>query len=145
MVALVPDSGRFAEFESTLDPTRLDAILVALRPRNLVLSLPRFDFAFTLPLKETLATLGMPIAFSAEANFSGIDGTRRLVIQDVRHKAFISVDEAGTEAAAATAVVVGETSVPPAVKIDRPFVFIIRDIPTGTVLFLGRVVDPSSP
>jgi serpin B len=75
-----------------------------------------------------------------------MDGKRDLVIQDVVHKAFVAVDEFGTEAAAATGVVVGITSAPldPAtVTLDRPFIFLIRDIATGAVIFTGRVVDPS--
>jgi serpin B len=89
----------------------------------------------------------MKAAFDpATADFSGMDGTRDLYITDVIHKAFVEVDESGTEAAAATAVIVGTTSVPAdpiKVTIDRPFLFLIRDIETGTVLFLGRVMDPS--
>jgi len=75
-----------------------------------------------------------------------MDGTRNLYITDVVHKAFVEVDEAGTEAAAATAVVVGATSAPTEpveFTIDRPFVFLIRDIQTGSVLFLGRVLNPA--
>jgi serpin B len=89
--------------------------------------------------------MGMVDAFDSNlADFSGFDGRPRfLYVQDVRHKAFIAVDENGTEAAAATAVVVGIESVPPPVVIDRPFILLIRDIPTNTVLFLGRVLDPS--
>ena len=91
---------------------------------------------------------GMPIAFEppgadSGADFSGMDGRRDLFIHDVLHKAFVAVDEEGTEAAAATAVIVGVRSMPPSatVVIDRPFIFLIRDRATGTVLFLGRVVD----
>lgn len=75
-----------------------------------------------------------------------MDGRRDLLIQDVLHKAFVSVDEEGTEAAAATAVVVGVTSMPPSVTmvVDAPFIFLIRDRVSGTVLFLGRVLDPSA-
>ena len=81
------------------------------------------------------------------ADFSGMDGTRELYLQDVLHKAFVSVDEEGTEAAAATAVVVGITSAPAEpiqVKIDSPFIFLIRDIETGSILFVGRVLNPAS-
>jgi serpin B len=92
--------------------------------------------------------MGMPAAFSAEeADFSGIDGTRRLFIRDVLHKGFVSVDESGTEAAAATAVVIEEESVPPTpieLTIDRPFLFVIRDVETGAILFVGRVINPLS-
>jgi serpin B len=92
--------------------------------------------------------MGMTAAFSAEkADFSGMTGNRELFIHDVIHKAFVAVDEAGTEAAAATAVVVGITAMPPTpveVNIDRPFIFLIRDIETGTLLFLGRVLNPGA-
>jgi serpin B len=91
--------------------------------------------------------MGMPAAFSGDADFSAMTGNRELTITDVVHKAFVSVDEAGTEAAAATAVVVGLTAVPEQpvqVTADRPFMFLIRDIQTGTILFIGRVVNPSS-
>jgi len=93
--------------------------------------------------------MGMPIAFSPdEADFSGMTGNRELFISNVIHKAFVAVDEAGTEAAAATAVIVGTTSIPvePPVEvtIDRPFIFLIRDIETGAILFVGRVLNPST-
>ena len=89
----------------------------------------------------------MPIAFSGEADFSGMTGNLGLAISDVLHKAFVSVDEAGTEAAAATAVIVGETAAPGQqveVTVDRPFIFLIRDIETGAILFLGRVLNPGA-
>ena len=88
----------------------------------------------------------MGVAFTANADLSGMNGKRDLFIQDVLHKAFVSVDEAGTEAAAATAVMVGLTALPPepvAVTIDRPFIFLIRDIPTGSIIFVGRVLNPA--
>lgn len=85
----------------------------------------------------------MTDAFDA-ADFSGIDGTKNLVIRDVLHKGFVAIDEKGTEAAAATAVNVGPTSSPDFYRlaVDRPFLFFIRDLPTGAILFVGRVVDP---
>ena len=91
--------------------------------------------------------MGMPVAFvPGAADFSGMNGEGRLFIQDVVHKALVSVDEEGTEAAAATAVIVGIESVRQTVEVnvDRPFVFLIRDIETGTILFVGRVLDPSA-
>lgn len=110
--------------------------------------MPKFEFDSKLGLESTLDEMGMPDAFSSEeADFSGIDGTEKLFITDVVHQAFVSVDEAGTEAAAATGVVVGITSAPSApveVTVDRPFVFLIRDVETGAILFVGRVVNPNS-
>jgi serpin B len=91
--------------------------------------------------------MGMPIAFTSDADFSGMTGKKDLYISDIIHKAFIATDESGTEAAAATAVIMRATAMPVTpleVKIDRPFIFLIRDIQTGTVLFVGRVLDPSA-
>ena len=89
----------------------------------------------------------MPVAFSPDADFSGMTGNRELFITEVVHKAFVSLDEAGTEAAAATAVIVGLTAIPEkpvTVNIDRPFIFMIRDIETGSLLFMGRVLNPAT-
>lgn len=143
MVILLPDEGKFAAFESALEAGRLNAILGSLQPERLQLRFPKFSFEFNLPLKTILIQLGMADAFSeTAADFSGIDGTRRLFIHDVLHKAFVAVNEAGTEAAAATAVIIGVVSVPPEVIVDRPFLFLIRERESGAILFLGRVVRP---
>jgi serpin B len=99
-------------------------------------------------LKKILTEMGMPVAFTDQADFSGMDGRKDLLISDVVHKAFVSVDEAGTEAAAATGVIVGTTAMPAepvVVTLDRPFIFLIRDIKTDTILFIGRVTNPCRP
>jgi serpin B len=147
MVILLPDAGQFAAFEQSLKPAVVDAILAGLGARQVALSMPKFEFSADLSLADTLAAMGMPDAFEGAADFSGMTGTRDLFISDVLHKAFVSVDEAGTEAAAATAVVMKLTGMPEepiTVTMDRPFIFLIRDIPTGAILFLGRVVDPTA-
>lgn len=95
-------------------------------------------------LVDMFQTMGMTDAFTGAADFSGMDGTKNLSITDIVHEAFVNVNEAGTEAAAATAVVVGETSAPQTLVIDRPFLFLIRDIQTGAIVFLGRVTNPSA-
>ena len=150
MVLLVPRAGQFEAFESSLNAERVDAIVRDLEQgigRWIVnLSMPKFDFESSFDLVETLATMGMPDAFSETADFSGMTGSRELLISAVVHKAFISVDEEGTEAAAATGVGM-PTSVPEGpveLTVDRPFVFLIRDSRTGAVLFGGRVVDPTA-
>lgn len=147
MVILLPTAGYFASFEDLLDAQRLDEIIGRLEYREVALTMPKFEFDSEFSLGETLAAMGMPVAFSGGANFSGMTGNRELFIADVVHKAFVSVDEAGTEAAAATAVVM-PMAMPPEepveVTIDRPFIFLIRDIETGTILFVGRVVNPSA-
>jgi serpin B len=147
MVILLPDAGEFDTFESTLDAGRVDGIVEDLAPRQVALTMPKLEFEFGLSLKDSLAAMGMPDAFSGAADFSGMTGTRDLFIGDVIHKAFVSVDEAGTEAAAATAVVMQKLAMPEEpveVTVDRPFIFLIRDIQTGAILFVGRVVDPSA-
>ena len=115
-------------------------------PRLVTGSLPRFGFESEFNLVPSLMSLGMTDAFDgSQADFSGMSTAGDLYISGVFHQAFVAVDEIGTEAAAATAVVVSDTSAPEPVTVvvDRPFLFVVRDRPTGAVLFLGRVVDPS--
>jgi serpin B len=147
MVILLPDSGKFSGFESALDASAVDVLLSGLQRTNITLNIPKFKYETTLGLSDKLKEMGMAQAFSMSADFSGMDGTRDLYITDVFHKAFVAVDEAGTEAAAATAVIVGLKAMPAPpleVKIDRPFIFLIRDIQTGAILFVGRVLNPSA-
>jgi serpin B len=144
MVVILPDD--FKAFENSLDGAKLESIVAGLKNNTVNLTMPKFEFDSSFGLKETLAAMGMPIAFTDAADFSCMDGKRDLVIQDVVHKAFVAMDEFGTEAAAATGVIVGITSAPldPAtITLDRPFIFLIRDIATGAVIFTGRVMDPS--
>jgi serpin B len=109
--------------------------------------MPRFEYDSGFSLKEALAALGMPDAFTSTADFSGMTGNRELFISEVIHKAFVSVDEEGTEAAAATAVMMTLSAAPEEpveFNADRPFIILIRDNLTGTFLFVGRVVNPDS-
>jgi serpin B len=147
MVVLLPGSGKFTNFESSLTAAQLSSILGNLKSNEVNLTMPKFQFDTTLGLKQSLSGLGMTDAFNpTTADFSGIDGKKDLYISDVLHKAFVAVDEAGTEAAAASAVIISTTSMPvniADVTMDRPFIFLIRDIPTGTILFMGRVMNPA--
>ncbi len=147
MVILLPQEGELERFEDSLEVARVQAIIEELERQQVALTMPKFEFDASFSLEEPLAALGMPQAFSADADFSGMTGDRALFISEVVHKAFVSVDEEGTEAAAATAVVMAESAMPQEpvdVTIDHPFLFLIRDMQTGTVLFLGRVVDPTT-
>jgi len=147
MLVLLPQTGQFELFEESLNAQRVDDIVKNLNTREVVLTMPKFEFESSFGLKKTLTAMGMPVAFSASADFSGMAGNPDLFIGEVLHKAFVSVDEAGTEAAAATAVIMELTAMPGEpveVTIDRPFIFLIRDIETGVILFVGRVVDPSA-
>jgi serpin B len=146
MVILMPKAGQYKTFEETLDANALNQIISGMKETSVVLSMPKFEYEASLGLKDALTQLGMGVAFSDNADFSGMDGKRDLLIQDVLHKAFVSVDEEGTEAAAATAVIVGLTSMPANQKvmtIDQPFIFLIRDIQTDSIVFLGRVMNPA--
>ncbi len=149
---ILPDEGAFESVESELNAAALGDAVGQVVWTDIELYLPSFEFEFTAGLGEILQSMGMTDAFDpGTADFSGmVDGDvpDPLFIGDVLHKAFISVDEDGTEAAAATAVLMlagsapGEPAEPIEVRIDRPFIFAIRDVQTGTILFLGRVLDP---
>ena len=133
-----PDSGGLAR------------LLARLTPRQVSLALPRFRVTSGFALRPLLAALGMPLAFSPDADFSGITTAQRLRIDEVAHKAYIDVNEEGTEAAAATAVIMKasarfmNTEPPVEVIVDRPFLFAITDMESGLPLFLGRVTDPTA-
>ncbi|MCC7491142.1 MAG: serpin family protein [Fimbriimonadaceae bacterium] len=148
LLLLLPAAGQFAAVAAQLDPEWLQRTVGALAPRPIALALPRFSTRTNLALIPSLQALGLRAAFDpGEADFSGIDGTRNLVLTAVVQQAYVNVDEAGTEAAAATGVVGGITSVPEepvSVRADRPFLYLIRDRPTGAVLFVGRLVDPTT-
>ena len=146
MIILLPDSGQYELFEEQLTAEKADEIIRNLERNQVTLSMPKFEFESEFMMKETLSAMGMPVAFGSGADFSGMTGEPLLYIDQVIHKAFVSVDESGTEAAAATAVDMKLTSAPVdpvKVTIDHPFIFLIRDIETGTILFVGRVLNPA--
>ena len=147
MDIIVPDQGRFKEVESTLDEQNVSAILKSLQPTSVMLAIPKFQFESKFGLRDQLMALGMEDAFDPDtADFSGMTEKKDLYISAVVHKAFVAVDEKGTEAAAATAVIM-DTAMAPildvTLTIDRPFIFLIRDVPTGQILFVGRVLNPA--
>ena len=147
MVILLPEAGEFEAFEERLQAQQVCDLISDLQSTEIALTMPQFEFDSEFSLKDALADMGMPIAFSGGADFSGMTGNPELFISDVVHKAFVAVDEAGTEAAAATAVIMKLTAVPEPpleVTIDRPFIFLIRDIETGAILFIGRVINPGA-
>jgi serpin B len=144
MTVILPDD--LATFERALSADSLAAITGALADAQVALALPKFGIETKAELASILAALGMPSAFDDRADFSGITTAEQLVISNVIDQANIDVDEKGTEAAAATAVVMRATAIPAepvTLRVDRPFLFALHDIPTGAVLFLGRVGDPS--
>jgi len=148
MVILLPEAGKFEAFEEGLQAQKISDIISSLQSTRVTLTMPQFEFESEFSLKDTLAGMGMRDAFSpGDADFSGMTGNRELYISAVLHKAFVAVDEAGTEAAAATAVIMMRAAIPGhpvEVTIDRPFIFLIRDIETGAILFVGRVMNPGA-
>ena len=148
MIILLPKgTDGLAQLEASLTVESLDAWLVRLRKRRVMVYLPRFKTTSQFSLKKVLESMGITNAFRpGVADFSGIDGTENLYVSAVVHKAFVDVNEEGTEAAAATGVVVGVTAMPagPAVfRADHPFLFLIRDKGSGSIVFLGRLADPT--
>lgn len=148
MLVIVPDTGTLGAFEAGFTPARLAAIRASLRPAMVTLSLPRWTSSSRLDLKPVLQGLGVSDLFDARADLSGIS-TLPLVVSAVIHEANVTVDEHGTEAAAATAVGFDTTGGGPdieaTVTVDRPFIYLIQDDRTGETLFLGRLMDPASP
>lgn len=141
---LVPDEGRFEEIEASLDQESYDAAVAAMSQHDVTLAVPKFTIKEPLDLVPPLKALGMVDAFGP-ADFDGISEGGGLAITDVVHQGFLDVNEEGAEAAAATAVVLGESAAPVAtLTVDRPFLVTIVDRPTGALLFLGRVADPTA-
>jgi len=150
MVVLLPKAGvALAKVEASLTEKSLGELVGRLgRSRKVQVFFPRFEMTEKMQMRAVLSKMGMARAFGAGADFSGMTPSRELCISDVFHKAFVKVDEKGTEAAAATAVVMRLTAAParPIVfKADRPFCFLIRHEATGAILFLGRLSDPATP
>ncbi len=148
MLVIVPDEGQFAEVEAALGNGLIAEVDARLAPLDVALTMPKFQFRTQAGLNPALRELGMATALDPElADFSKMTTEERLFISEVIHEAYIAVDEEGTEAAAATAVVMRATAAPMEsvrLTIDRPFLFLLRDLETGALLFLGRVMDPSA-
>jgi serpin B len=148
MLIILPQEGRFEQVEGRLGAGFLDEVRRALREEYVRLTMPRFDFETDLGLPKLLKAMGMTAPFdSGTANFSGISGKKDLYISEALHRANITVDEKGTEAAAATVLLMPVSGPPePTIEMtaDRPFIFVIAERETGAILFLGRVTDPLS-
>jgi serpin B len=152
MILFLPKSvDGLPRLEQSMTPTNMEDLLSRLRPvSEVIVSLPRFKVTSQYDLNEPLGQMGMQMAFDpARADFSGMTGNRDFSLSDVVHKAFVDVNEEGTEAAAATGVVsrhmaLGPSSQPPIFRADHPYLFLIRDKRSGGILFMGRVADPTS-
>lgn len=148
MLVILPDDIRAAE--ESLDAQTIGDLRQSLTERRVNVFFPKFSLEETYPLAGTLAAMGMPTAFTNAADLSGMDGTQNLFVSSVVHKAFVDVNEEGTEAAAATGVIINmKTSLggdaTPTFRADHPFIFCIVENETGAILFMGRVMDPVSP
>jgi len=145
MLVLLPREGCMAGVEAQLSPEKLGEWIELMEATDVNVYLPRFTFETKYFMMEDLAEMGMPTAFTGAADFSGMNAEDQLYIDKVIHQAFIEVNEKGTEAAAATGVSIRLSAAAPeeTFKADHPFVFLIRDMDTCVIMFLGRVADPS--
>lgn len=148
MLVLLPKkTDGIGAMEKSLDSKRLGDVSARIVSQEVIVTLPKFRMESRFELSSVLKDMGMATAFvPKEADFSGIDGGRDLFISGVVHKAYVDVDEKGTEAAGATGIIVGTMAMigqPPVFNADHPFVFLIRDVKNGTILFMGRVNLPA--
>ena len=146
MIVLLPwKTDGIGALENELTAAHLAGWTKALRETDIGVALPKFKLTCNFSLKETLTAMGMAGAFSeGRADLSGMDGQKNwLYISDLVHKSFVDVNEQGTEAAAATGVMTS-VGAPPYFRADHPFVFLIRDNHNGSILFLGRVINPTA-
>jgi len=151
MVILLPRQiGAFGQLEQKLSPAFLASQIAQMKEQAVEIFLPKFKLESGFHLENTLTKIGMSDAFGGRADFSGLNGARDLCISAVLHKALAEVNEEGTEAAAVTTV--AETAMeldenspppPPVFRADHPFIFLIRDTRSGSILFIGRLTDPS--
>ncbi|MBM4025340.1 MAG: serpin family protein [Planctomycetes bacterium] len=149
MVILLPKQrGGLGAVEKTLTEENVSKWLSGLRKQEVIITIPRFKMTHKLNMGAVLQSMGMTDAFSGQADFSGMTGRQDLFLSAVVHQAYVDVNEEGTEAAAATGAVMSLVSMAPAripeFRADHPFLFLIRDLPTGSLLFLGRVMNPQS-
>jgi serpin B len=147
MLLIMPQNSVMSAFEEQFTPDVMDNIINSLNTGEVRLFMPKFKFyGDSLNLNAILSEMGMPVAFSDDADLSGIAGKKGLKVTDVIHKAYIDVNEEGTTAAGATVIIMGPTcapDIPVEIVFNRPFIFIIRDIETHSILFMGRVSNPS--
>jgi len=148
MLIILPKDNSIDEVENMLSMKKLSELKKGMKNERVAVALPKFKFETKYFMKEALKEMGMPTAFSSSADFTGMSPTGELAISQVIHQTFVEVAEYGTEAAAATAVImevagIGPTEQPKIFNADHPFIFVIQQKETGNILFFGRVMDPS--
>ncbi|OPY42645.1 MAG: Serpin (serine protease inhibitor) [Methanoregulaceae archaeon PtaU1.Bin059] len=149
MLIILPKNDGISMIEKSLNASMLSSLQDSLMTRRVMVYFPKFVMETKYSLPAALSAMGMPTAFTGAADFSGMDGMGNLYIDDVVHQAFVEVNEEGTEAAAATAVVMQLSAMPmeeptPVFRADHPFIFFIQDNETGNILFMGRVTNPAA-
>ena len=142
MLILLPKENNLTALEESIDSYNLTSWNDDLHEIEIDVYIPKFTFETEYKLKNYLEEMGINIAFTFDANFSGMTGREDIYINSVIHKAFIEVNEEGTEAAAATAVVMVGTSIGYTFNADHPFIFLIQHKETGNILFMGKVINP---
>ncbi len=144
MILLLPDAGQFETYADNVDYQFIQSLVSQLKMENVHIAMPKFEYQYEVDIKEILMDMGMSSAFTEEADFSGMTGTKELHIDEIKHKACITVDETGTEAAAVSAAIIQVTEkiIQKTIILDHPFIFIIRDVETGTIMFTGQVLHP---
>lgn len=142
LLVLMPPVGKLAALEASLDGAKLADLAAALTDSTSAVKLPRFEARTQARVDDVLKALGLGVAFSSNADFSGLTEAEKLLISAVVHEAVVKTDEDGTEAAAASAVIVGRVSIPQYFEVNRPFVYVVRDRATGAALFVGRINQP---
>ncbi len=146
MIIVLPrEQDGLSGFEESISTHVLNRLTEQFNNQKLQVFIPKFKLVSSCELKETLVAMGMSLPFSARANFTGMTKKKELFISEIVHKAFIDVNEEGTEAAAATAVTMRKLAVPMPSEVfraDHPFIFLIRENSSGSILFMGRMVNP---
>ncbi len=145
MLLILPNANTLVnEFINSFDRSKWERCLNNLKEtKEVTLYIPKFKCVFDVGLKEILSAMGMSIAFTDNADFSGISNSLRCTINDVKHKSYIEVDEEGTEASAATSVEISYTSFKPVFHFNRPFVYVIYEQTSGAILFMGKLFNPA--
>jgi len=145
MVVFLPDAGKFEQEQKSLDAPRMEGMIRSMTPEETILAVPKFRVESSFLLRTSLESLGVRTAFGSAADFTRVSSEPGFGLSEMIHKTYVDVNERGTEAAAVTIAGLAGCAPPKRIvdfRCDRPFVFLIRDMPTGTPLFMGRVVDP---
>jgi serpin B len=144
MLVILPKGNNLTTVKNTLDAKSLSGLRKSLKPTEVFVSLPKFRFNTKESMSGILSEMGMPTAFGQNANFSGMDGTENLHVQEILHKTSFEIDEAGTRATSGNVVTIEYRSIKPIFRADHPFIFLVIDDETGMILFMGTLMNPNT-